>query len=87
MNIRSLFRCATVGGFILAGLTACSNREPTPPSITAASSGGTATVTVTAANPDSAPQDTTLDVHVLGAGFDRGSISPKRGVSDSNSRE
>jgi len=28
---------------------------------------------VTATNPTDAPQDTTLDVHVLGSGFDRGS--------------
>ncbi|HEY6225026.1 MAG TPA: Ig-like domain-containing protein, partial [Gemmatimonadales bacterium] len=54
-------------------LAACG--EPTRPSVVAASSGGSGTVTVSAANPDSATQDTTLDVHVLGGGFDRGSTA------------
>ena len=57
---------------VLLGLAACSGREPTRP-IIAAVSKGTTEVTVTIANPDSATQDTTLDVHVLGSGFDRGS--------------
>src|SRR5690242_725388 len=55
------------------GLAACSGPETTRPSIVAASSGGSGTVTVTAANPDSAPVDTTLNVNVYGGGFDRGS--------------
>ena len=59
---------------LVLGIAACGEQEPTPPPIAAASSGG-GTVTVTAANPDSAPQDTTLDVHVLGGGFDRGSTA------------
>lgn len=58
---------------LVFSLAACSGPEPTLPTIVAASSGGSGTVTVTAANPDSAPQDTTLNVHVLGGGFDRGS--------------
>jgi alpha-tubulin suppressor-like RCC1 family protein len=58
---------------LVFGLVACSGPEPTLPHIMAASSGGSGTVTVSAAKPDSAPQDTSLDVHVLGAGFDRGS--------------
>ena len=58
---------------LVFGLVACSGPEPTLPDIMAASSGGSGTVTVSAANPDSASQDTTLDVHVLGGGFDRGS--------------
>src|SRR5690242_13733472 len=59
--------------FLLLGLSACGEHEPTRPPIAAASGGSSGTVTVTAANPDSAPQDTTLDVHVSGSGFDRGS--------------
>ncbi len=73
MNIGLLSRVSVLGAFFSVLLVACSDREPTPPPITAASTGGSGTVTVTAANPDSAQQDTTLDVHVLGSGFDRGS--------------
>lgn len=62
-----------IAASLLFTLVACSGREPTPPTIFAASSGGSGTVTVSAANPDSGQQDTTLDVHVLGSGFDRGS--------------
>jgi hypothetical protein len=58
---------------LVFGLVACSGPEPTLPTVAASSGGGSGTVTVTAANPDSAAQDTTLDVHVLGGGFDRGS--------------
>ncbi len=39
------------------------------PSLARASSGPT----VTSADPSGAPQDTTLDIHVLGSGFDKGS--------------
>jgi alpha-tubulin suppressor-like RCC1 family protein len=55
------------------GLAACTDQEPTLPKIAASSLGGSGTVAVSAANPDSATQDTTLDVHVFGGGFDRGS--------------
>ncbi|HEY6110619.1 MAG TPA: hypothetical protein VIV56_17075, partial [Gemmatimonadales bacterium] len=48
------------------------DREPTLPTIRAAASGGSS-LTVTATNPDSAIQDTTLDVVVSGSGFDQGS--------------
>ncbi len=58
---------------LVFGLAACGERELTTPSIRAASGSSGGTVTVSAAKPDSAPQDTTLDVHVLGGGFDRGS--------------
>jgi len=59
---------------IAAWVAACTERTTTAPRIEAASS-GSGVVTVTAANPDSAPQDTTLDVHVLGSGYDRGSTA------------
>ena len=51
----------------------CSDREPTLPVIRAAGGGGSGGVTVTGTNPDSATQDTTLDVVINGSGFDQGS--------------
>jgi alpha-tubulin suppressor-like RCC1 family protein len=59
--------------FSVLGLAACTDQEPTLPTITAAAAANTGDVTVTSANPSNAPQDTTLDVHVFGSGFDRGS--------------
>ncbi len=87
MNINVSSRCAVVGALLLAAVVACSGREPTPPAIAAASGGPSGTpVTVTAANPDSAPQDTTLDVQVVGSGFDRGSSAQwaQRGAPSPN---
>ena len=54
---------------------ACAEQEPTQPSIRAAAAagGGGGGPTVTATDPDSATQDTTLDVVVSGSGFDQGS--------------
>ena len=52
-------------------LAACTDSGPTLPHINAAS-GNTGPI-VTSAEPDNAPQDTTLDVVVNGSGFDRGS--------------
>ena len=55
----------------------------------------TTVVTVTAASPETAPQGTTVDVHVLGSGFDRGSrvdflrdgvVDPKLRVNSSTYR-
>jgi hypothetical protein len=57
-----------------AWILGCSDRPVTGPSIRAAASGGSG-VTVTATSPDSAPQGITLDVHVLGSGYDRGSLA------------
>jgi len=54
-------------------LSACVDREPTLPDIRAAAGGGGSGVSVTATDPDSATQDTTLDVVVSGSGFDQGS--------------
>ena len=57
---------------LMAAFSACSDRAPTMAGLRASSSSG-GSVTVTSANPNSAPQDTTIDVHVFGSGFDRGS--------------
>ena len=51
---------------------ACTDHVPTLPDISAAA-GGTGNPTVGATDPDSATQDTTLDVVVVGSGFDQGS--------------
>lgn len=61
------------GILILCVLAAfgCANDPVTPES--AAFGKAPAAPNVTAASPNSAPQDTTLDVQVLGSGFDRGS--------------
>ena len=57
---------------LAAGFSACSDRTPTGVGFRASKSGSTS-VTVTSAAPDSTLQDTTLNVHVFGSGFDRGS--------------
>jgi hypothetical protein len=54
----------------LIGLAACDNHSPTLPTINAAATGSE--VTVSAAVPDSATQDTTLDVTISGSGFASG---------------
>jgi alpha-tubulin suppressor-like RCC1 family protein len=61
-----------VGSLVSIGLVACSDRMPTPPQISVSNTSN-GSVTVTSAAPNSAPQDTTLDVHVFGTGYDRGS--------------
>ena len=65
------FRLATL---LLLGVafSACTDRTPTGVPLRASSSSSTS-VTVTSAAPNSALQDTTIDVHVFGSGFDRGS--------------
>lgn len=55
----------------LFAVGACTDRGPTVPPINAAPGGGGPSVN--AADPNNAPQDTTLDVRVLGSGFDKGS--------------
>jgi hypothetical protein len=57
----------------LVAALACSDQQPTLPDIRAAAGGGSGGVSVTATVPDSATQDTTLDVVVSGSGFDQGS--------------
>jgi hypothetical protein len=67
---------ALAAAALLAALAACSDQGPTVPSLRAAKGGGgTSDVTVTATDPDSATQDTTLDVVVNGSGFDNGSVA------------
>lgn len=69
------FRTAvTVAAAILAA--ACSDQQatgPRPEFAPGGGGGGGGGPTVTATDPTYAPQDTTLDVRVLGSGFDRGS--------------
>lgn len=54
----------------LVGLSACVEHSPVTPAMTA--SGASSEVTVTAAVPDSATQDTTLDVTISGSSFATG---------------
>jgi hypothetical protein len=77
---------------IAAGLSACADRSPTtPPPISASAT--TSEVTVTAAAPDSATQDTTLDVTISGSGFTSGADAvwgqggvPSAGVRTNSTR-
>src|SRR6266566_3873563 len=52
--------------------SACTDHAPTSPSIRGSQT-ASSSVTVTSANPNTAPQDTTINSHVYGSGFDRGS--------------
>lgn len=54
----------------LGALSWACHDEPTAPSISARAGGGSGGPSVRSVDPDSAPQDTTLDVHVFGSGFD-----------------
>ena len=65
------FRLAALLSFF-AGFSACTDRAPTEVGLRASSNSSTS-VTVTSAAPNSTLQDTTLNVHVFGSGFDRGS--------------
>ncbi len=64
---------ASVASLVL--LLACSDQQPTdvPDSISMAKGGRGPDPVVDAADPPEAPQNTTLDVRVLGANFDNGS--------------
>lgn len=65
-------RWSCFGLLAIAGLfAACSNSGPTVPHLSGGVSGGE--VTVTATDPDSATQDTTLDVVIAGSSFATGS--------------
>lgn len=71
-------RMVRTRGLVLAVAVAmwgagCGERPSTAPRLEAGTSGGGSGVTVTSTNPDSAPQGTTLAVHVFGSGYDRGS--------------
>ncbi len=60
----------------MVGITACAGDRPTGPdaSILAAKGGGGGGPKVNAAEPNNAPQDTTLDIRVIGSGFEDGSV-------------
>jgi uncharacterized membrane protein len=60
---------------LFAFVSACNEEPTTAPGETADAAKAATGPTVTATDPFSAPRDTTLDVHVLGSGFDRGSKS------------
>jgi len=57
---------------LLVALAGCADRELTPPDINSDLS-SSSSVTVKATDPDTGSQGTTLDVAVIGSGFDRGS--------------
>ena len=68
-NHRVMLRLAGASGLLLCG---CQTSEvPTEPA--AARAATTTSVTVTATVPDSSARDTTIDIQVIGTGFDRGS--------------
>ncbi len=75
-SARPVFKLVSVT--LAAWLVGCT--DPTGSRSTAkptrvASARSTSTVTVTSTNPSAAPTDTTLDVQVIGSGFDNGSIA------------
>ena len=59
----------------IALVSACKEEPPTGPVDTPDAAKASTEPTITATDPSSAPLDTTLDVRVLGSGFDRGSKS------------
>ena len=81
------FRPTVLLAWVLAAsvvvLPACRDTGPTETPTGPRFSSTSGSVTVTSANPDSASQDTTLDVHVFGSGFDRGSKAQWASVSPS----
>jgi len=72
MSTPSLARLVAVGVAALVTFASCTD-GPTLPPIDAARSSGDPSVA--SADPNNAPQDTTLDVRVLGSAFDRGSTA------------
>lgn len=70
--MRAMRRTLSISAVLL--LSACVDREPTLPSISAAKGGGSGgEVAVDSTNPSSGPQDSTLNVRIKGANFDMGS--------------
>ena len=67
---RSLQLAVTLGS-----LVACTDAGPKISGITAGTAASGGDPTVTATEPDSATQDTTLDVVVTGSSFDAGSVA------------
>ena len=77
MNVPNRSAVAWISAALLLTLIACagcSDQSPTTPWI-AAGAGGGGDPTVTATDPDSATQDTTLDVVITGSNFDPGSAA------------
>lgn len=69
-----LSRRRVTGTLLVIGLVSGCNEEPrTAPVEIPSLAPASASPTVAATDPSSAPQDTTLDVRVLGSGFDKGS--------------
>ena len=83
-HLRIVWTFAT-GAMVAGLLTGCSDRQPTSPEASGATmarggGNGSSDPTVNSVDPDSATQDTTLDVSVFGSGFDKGSrVSFERG--------
>lgn len=75
-SARPVFKLVSVAlAAWLVGCTAPTESRSTAEGIRLASTRSTSTVTVTSTNPSAAPTDTTLDVQVIGSGFDNGSIA------------
>ena len=73
--VRSLVRRIGVATAALVLVSACADQPTQPdPDISFAKGGGGGGPKVDAADPPSAPQDITLDVRVIGSGFDNGSV-------------
>lgn len=74
-----------LAGFVALGLSCGGPQGTEPDSSPPAFAKSGSSPTVTSTDPSGAPQDTTLDVHVFGSGFDRGSsvAFARNGVVDS----
>ena len=74
---RAARRCGAAAILSIATLCGCVTDSPTSPRVSsavlAANAGGSGDPSVRAANPDTGLRGTTVDVRVLGAGFDNGS--------------
>jgi uncharacterized membrane protein len=75
----------SLAAVVLLASTACNDPMTGPSRTPALAKAGNGGPTVTSASPAGARQDTTLDVHVFGSGFDRGSTIAfvRAGVVDS----
>jgi TolB protein len=74
MTVQRAVPRAALAALFVAVFAACSD-QAVPPGPSFAPGGGSGDVAVNATDPNEAPQDTTLDVRVLGSGFDRGSVA------------
>ena len=74
--MRTWIRVSVLPAAAALGILGLACGDPSGPEAGQVSqAGGQTTVTVTAVDPDSVVQDTTLDIRVKGSGFDRGSIA------------